>query len=214
MSRTALVGAFVFVVAGLSGCATPVKVIQQDANSVTVAIPDNTNSWPFYYRDEATKAATQTLADVDPVPISTKRVKVGTTTTNTLDTAHHDIGGGENKPPIGDVTTSRSTTSTSDAYEYRLVFQKKQTNSVPNSFIRTSGSNGSLPPPPNPSGPPMTVTSGMPPTGLVSPVGGLSAPSLPPPPTGAADNIVMPPSNPPTSTGNIPPTTLTIPNGR
>jgi hypothetical protein len=213
MSRAAFVGAFVFVVAGLSGCATPVKVIQQDANSVTVAIPDNTNSWPFYYRDEATKAATQTVPDVDPIPVSTTRVKIGTTTTNTLDTAHRDIGGGDNKPPVGDLTSSRSTTSTSDAYEYRLVFQKKQTSSVPNSFIRTSGSNGNMPPPPIPGGAPLTATGGMPPTGLVSPVGGFSAPSMPPPPTGAAVNIVMPPL-PPTSTGNIPPTTLTIPGGR
>jgi hypothetical protein len=205
MSRSALLGAFVFVVAGLSGCATPVKVIQQDANSVTVAIPDNTNSWPFYYRDEATHAATQVLPDVEPVPISTTRVKVGTLTSSTLDTTRHDIGGGD-KPPFGDVTTARSSTSTSDAYEYRLVYQKRSTNPVPNSLLRNGGS----PPPPNPNGPPLTVTSGMPPTGTLTPVSGMGAPNLPPTPA----DIMMPPNTSGGSPGNIPPTTLTIPGGR
>jgi hypothetical protein len=209
MSRAALLGAFVFVVAGLSGCATPVKVIQQDTNAVTVAIPDNTNSWPSYYRDEATKAATQVLPDVDPVPVSTTRVKVGTLTTSSLDTTHRDIALADNKPPIGDVTTTRSSTATSDAYEYRLVFQKRSTNPVPSSLLRNGGS----PPPPNPSGPPMTITSGMPPTGALTPASGMTAPSLPPPPVGnnPADNIMMPPLNPPASTTNIPSTTLTAP---
>src|SRR5262245_63809596 len=90
MSRTALVGTFVFVVAGLSGCASPARVIDSGNSRVVVAIPDNTNTWPFYYRDEAQRAALDYIHD--PVLVTSSRVKVGEQLTNTQDTTRRDLG--------------------------------------------------------------------------------------------------------------------------
>ena len=52
MSRAG-VGAFALLVAGLSGCATPARVIYQDSTKVVIAVPDNSNAWPYYYQDAA-----------------------------------------------------------------------------------------------------------------------------------------------------------------
>jgi len=117
MSRAAVLG-LVVVAAGLSGCATPARVIRQDAASVVVAVPDNTNAWPFYYQDEARQLAGGYVKD--PVLISTQRVKVGEQVTSATDTTRRDIGG---QKPVGDVVTSSSTTSVSDEYEYHLEYR-------------------------------------------------------------------------------------------
>jgi hypothetical protein len=117
MSRAAIVG-LVVVVAGLSGCATPARVIRQDAASVVVAVPDNTNAWPFYYQDEARSLAGGYVKD--PVLVSSQRVKVGEQVTNATDTTRRDLGG---QKPFGDVVTSASTTSVSDKYEYHLEYR-------------------------------------------------------------------------------------------
>lgn len=198
MSRTALLGSFVFVVAGLSGCASPVKVVQNDNNnSVVLAIPDNTDNWPYHHRTEAAKVAADILQDPAPMLVKTERVKVGETITNIQDTTKRDIGGSENKPKIGEVTTSRNTTSTSDNYEYHLVFQRRDMNKVPDSLLRTR-----TPTPPTPNGPPLNTAGSLNPQGsAITPAGGPTGPNLSPPPAG---DITMPPLNPPSS----PPTTL------
>lgn len=113
MSRTTL-GLFILVVAGLSGCASPARVIRQDSASVVVAIPDNTNTWPFYYRDEAERAAGDYIHD--PVLVTSSRVKVGEQLTNTQDSSRRD--GGE-------VMSSKNITSVSDRYEYHLEFRSR-----------------------------------------------------------------------------------------
>src|SRR3954447_1558533 len=118
MSRAAVLGTFVCVVAGLSGCASPAKVIRQDPTSVVVAIPDNTNSWPFYYQDEAKTAAGNYIQD--PVLVLSQRVKVGEQTTNTTDTTRREVGGPDKPRSFGEVMTSSNVTSVSDRYEWQL----------------------------------------------------------------------------------------------
>src|SRR5688572_11538459 len=113
MSRTALVGAIVFVVAGLSGCASPAKVVNHDSASVVVSVPDTTNTWPFYYRDEATRAASELIHD--PVLVSTARIKVGEQLTTTSDSTRRDLG---KTKKVGEVVTASNTSSVSDKYEY------------------------------------------------------------------------------------------------
>jgi hypothetical protein len=119
MSRSALV-AFVVAVAGLSGCASPARVIRQDSASVVVAIPDNTNTWPFYYRDEAERAAGDYIHD--PVLVTSSRVKVGEQLTNTQDSTRRELG---KDHKFGEVVTSTNTTSMSDQYEYHLEFRSR-----------------------------------------------------------------------------------------
>src|SRR5262245_2757773 len=202
MSRTALLGTIVFVVTGLSGCASPARVVESDRMKVVVAVPDNTNTWPFYYRDEATRVASEIIQD--PVLVSTTRMKVGEQMTNTQDTTRRDLGN-KDKPKFGEVVTSTNTTSVSDKFEYHLLFQS----SAPTQF--TPPSRPGTPPPPIPNGPPLPQAGGIAPTGGIAPAGGI-APTGGMPPTGAplgteASGIKPPPTGFAPAT-NLPPTTI------
>ena len=152
MSRTALVGTFAFVVAGLAGCASPAKVIDQDAARVVVAIPDNTNTWPFYHRDEAVRAAGEFIHD--PVLVSTARVKVGEEQVNTQDVTRRDLG---KTKKVGEVTTATSTMAVNDRFEYHLEFRSRGPVTV------STSPPGGLPAGAN--GNPVMPAGGMPPTG-------------------------------------------------
>ena len=103
-----------------SGCASP-RIVQADANSVIVAVPEQSNSWPMHYKDEALKTAKQYIAD--PVLVSTSQVKVGETVTNNQDTNRRDIGNGKKK--LGELTTTTSSTSVKDEYEYYLEYRAR-----------------------------------------------------------------------------------------
>ncbi|HEX3149769.1 MAG TPA: hypothetical protein VHR66_16960 [Gemmataceae bacterium] len=157
MSRT-LSGLFVCVVAGLSGCASPAKVIRQDPTSVVVAIPDNTNIWPFYYQDEAKQTAGMYIQD--PVLVSSQRVKVGEQTTNTSDTTRRDTGSPDKQRSFTEVMTSSNVTSISDRYEFQLEFRSAS----PTRVTTNPPSNNSAPPTPGgpaatlaPQGPPLST---------------------------------------------------------
>lgn len=117
MSRTA-VGVLVVVVSGLSGCASPARVIRQDAASVVVAVPDNTNTWPFYYRDAADRAAAGHIHD--PVVTRFERVKVGEQATTMSDTTRRELGAHRS---FGDVITSTNTVTLSDQFEYHFEYR-------------------------------------------------------------------------------------------
>jgi hypothetical protein len=153
MSRVALLGTFVFVVAGLSGCASPAKVIHRDQNSVVIAVPDNTNVWPWYYQDEARKVAAEALPGAEQVS-GPNRVKVGEQMTNRQDTTRRDING-KDKTMLGEITSSLNTTSIADTYEYHLVFEVPKKSDLPN-FL-----NKSRTPPPTPDGPPINAAGGV-----------------------------------------------------
>jgi len=167
MSRSAVLGMFVFVVAALSGCATPARVVDSDRTKVVVAVPDNTNTWPFYYRDEATRAASELIQD--PVLVSSARVKVGEQMTNTQDTTRRDLGN-KDKPRFGEVVSSTNTTSVSDKYEYHLEFQSR----APSQFVPQGRS--AIQSPPIPGGAPLTTAGG------IAPNVRIPAPTSPPPP--------------------------------
>src|SRR4051794_25696885 len=173
MSRRAVLGLFVFIAVGLSGCASPARVVRQDASSVVVAIPDNPNTWPFYYQDEAKEAAAGYIAD--PVLASLQRVKVGEQTTNTSDTSRRTFS---------DAVTSTSTTAVSDQYEYHLEFRSNSPVHGPSSITGNGppaaklslqgardGADGTKPtiPPLLPTSPPASPATNMPSTGLPGP---------------------------------------------
>jgi hypothetical protein len=171
MSRRAGLGLFVFVAVVLSGCASPARVVRQDANSVVVAIPENTNAWPFYYQDAAEQMAAEYVPD--PVRSSIQRVKVGEQTTSTADTSRRTFG---------DAVTSTSTSSVSDQYEYHLEFRSNSPVHGPSTIGGTpaaklspqgarDGADGTKPviPPLLPTSPPASPATNMPSTGLPGP---------------------------------------------
>jgi hypothetical protein len=171
MSRRAGLGLFVFVAVGLSGCASPAHVVRQDAASVVVAIPENSNAWPFYYQDAAEQLAADYVAD--PVRSSIQRVKVGEQTTSTSDTGRRSFS---------ETITSMSTTSVADQYEYHLEFRSNRpvrgpSQSTGSPAARLSpqaardGTDGTRPtiPPLLPTNPPASPATNMPATGLPGP---------------------------------------------
>jgi hypothetical protein len=186
MSRTML-AVLVLIAAGLSGCASPARVIRQDSASVVVAIPDNTNTWPFYYRDEAERAAGDYIHD--PVLVTSSRVKIGEQLTNTQDSTRRELGK-DNK--AGEVVSSTNTTAVSDRYEYHLEFRSRGPVTV-----TTSDPLGG---PPKPAGP-----AGWTP---VTPAGGVLSPG------GPADTSRQPPPGAPPAgpAGRLP--TITIPDSK
>lgn len=113
------------MVVGMTGCASP-RIIQANANSVIVAVPDQSNSWPGNYQDEAMKKAKEYITD--PVLVSTQQVKVGETVTNNQDTNKRDLGNGKQK--FGELTTKSSTTSVRDEYEYYLEYRPRYGNTI------------------------------------------------------------------------------------
>ena len=115
--------ALVAIISCLSGCASA-RVVRSDPTSVVVAVPDQTNEWPFHYRDEAFKVAGQYVKD--PVLMSSVRVKVGESVTSNQNTNKQDLGGKDNKPKFGEVTSTTSVTNVRDEYEYHLEFQGRQ----------------------------------------------------------------------------------------
>jgi|SRR5262245_495613 len=141
MSRTALLSMFVVAVAGLTGCTTPARMVKYDQNSVTIAVPDNTNAWPYYHRDAAKEEAAKYLPN--PMLVSSTQVKVGEQTTSTQDVTRRDLGGPNDKPKSGEVTTASNTTTVSDKYEHHLVFQSGASLRVtPSGTSGTSSING------------------------------------------------------------------------
>lgn len=165
--------------AGLSGCASPARVIKSDPMSVVVAVPDQTNDWPFHYRDEATKVAATHLSD--PVLVSINRVKVGETVTNSGNSSRQDLVNQNNKTRFGEVVNTSSTTAVRDEYEYHLEFQSR----------KGSSAQPGLPPVPGGMG-----------AGPVQPVGGTTQPPMNNTIRRETPDTRLPPVNPP---GNVPP---------
>lgn len=54
----ALVGVGLLVTLGLTGCGGA-RFVQVDSQRAVVAVPDNSNSWPCYYRDQVDKMLAQ-----------------------------------------------------------------------------------------------------------------------------------------------------------
>lgn len=107
------------IVCCASGCASA-RVVRVDSNSVVVAVPDQTNDWPFHYRDEALKVAKENIKD--PILVSSVRVKVGESITSNQNSNTHDLGG-KDKPKFGEITSTSSVTSIRDEFEYHLEFR-------------------------------------------------------------------------------------------
>ncbi|MSR54155.1 MAG: hypothetical protein EXS09_12810 [Gemmataceae bacterium] len=170
MSRATLLGTFVFVVAGLSGCASPAHLVKvdKDLGRVVIAVPEDTNTWPYHYRDEALLAAAAQIPEPELKTVT--RVKVGEQMTNTSDSTRHDLGGQNDKPKVGELVSSTSTTSVSDRYEYHMEYQSASSR-LPNFTNRRAADKA-----PTPTGPPLDMNPNPNP---ILPVGGIATPGTP-----------------------------------
>ena len=77
MARTAIFAALFVGVAGFSGCMHEVKSnVQPDKGGGYVVLPENSNTWPYHYRDEAIKKIRETYVTFDPARDKVEEVDV------------------------------------------------------------------------------------------------------------------------------------------
>jgi hypothetical protein len=89
----------------LTGCGTA-RVVTRDFDGGVVAIPENSNSWPYYYRDKAKELIKEDCPDGQYVIAKEEEVTIGTVTT-------------EHTP-----SDSAHTTETRNRTEYRIYYKK------------------------------------------------------------------------------------------
>jgi hypothetical protein len=146
MARKLLCGAFLFiVVSAVSGCMGGARFVHKDVAGGTIAIPENTDMWPTYYRSEAIKMIReQHGANVEIV--SEGEVVVGQETRNDQRTENRKIG--PDGKPIGNLTTSINTTSTTDKKEYQIQYRIKPmtvNTGGPGGMVPANGGSGLIP---------------------------------------------------------------------
>jgi hypothetical protein len=143
MARKLLCGAFLFiVVSAVSGCMGGARFVHKDVAGGTVAIPENTDMWPTYYRSEAIKMIReQHGANVEIV--SEGEVVVGQETRNDQRTENRKIG--PDGTPIGNLTTSVNTTSTTDKKEYQIQYRIKPMTVNTGGMVPANGGSGLIP---------------------------------------------------------------------
>jgi hypothetical protein len=155
--------------AGLSGCASA-RYVERQADSGVVAIPENSNHWPTYYRQAALNLITQHVGPHYEI-LEEREVVVGQQTNNNQQVGPDFLAG---------ITTTRELT------EWRIAYRRAANPHYPSvgGHTRVSPPTGSRP-----------VTHGSTQAGgnTVQPAGGVPAtsggatgliPSVAPPPTG------------------------------
>jgi hypothetical protein len=85
MARTAIFAALFVGVAGFTGCMHEPKMVQMTPTGGVVAIPEDTNSWPYHYRDAAYAKIRERYPDFNPANdiVSQSVVPVGMQTQTT-----------------------------------------------------------------------------------------------------------------------------------
>jgi hypothetical protein len=122
MARKLVSAAFLFVVVTSAGCLQGARMVQKDANGGIVAIPQNTDMWPNYYRTDALKLIREQHSPNFEI-VSEGEVVVGQQTQNNERIENRKIG--PDGKPVGNLTTGFNTTTTSDVKEYRIQYRIK-----------------------------------------------------------------------------------------
>jgi hypothetical protein len=117
----------VLVLSAVSGCCGGARLIQSGPDGGIVAIPSNTNSWPYKYRDEAEKLMAKRCPNGYDI-VKEEEAPVGRQTTTTTVT-----------PVVynkeGDSATA-TVTSTSTRTEHRITFKARPILAVPTVQIK------------------------------------------------------------------------------
>lgn len=172
MARTGLGAAFLLMAVTSSGCMHQAHIVQRDyaSGTLVVGIPENTNSWPYHYRDQAIKKANTVCPDC--VIVAEGEVMAG-------------VKYKKNRPGIGESDARVNSTTAVETTEWQITFRSKQpmaTNGFPNGANAPPGGF-----PTSPNGAPM----GGPPPNLTG------APTYGPPPNLTGAPAYGPPEMPP-----------------
>lgn len=127
MSQTRkLLSGAVLVMVALSGCTTA-RFVQSGPDGGTVAIPSNSNSWPFYHREKAEKMMAQRCpAGYEIVKEEEAVIGQTTSTSESVDRTQFDPKTGKYGSKTREVTTTSGKTTTMNETEWRITFRAKQ----------------------------------------------------------------------------------------
>jgi hypothetical protein len=124
LSKLRILGsAGLFALASAWGCASP-HWVMRDGNGGIVAIPENSNHWPTYYRQQADEMIKQVCPKGYAIDRE-EEVVVGQTVTTQRDTDNHayDLAPKKSPDQLKLVThTTTETTSTRNVKEYQIAF--------------------------------------------------------------------------------------------
>jgi hypothetical protein len=110
----------------LTGCQSA-RVINKDAYGGVVAIPENSNTWPFYYHDKAVALIKKECPDY--VIVREEEVVTGKmlTTRDSTETRNQDLTPRNSRLAATATTTDTAhTTETRDRTEFRIYFRKRE----------------------------------------------------------------------------------------
>jgi hypothetical protein len=99
-----------------AGCAESARFIVKSPAGGTVAIPENTNVWPSYYRDKANKLMHEHCPQGCTI-VHEEEVVTGVSTTDRVDTDSHNLGPFTVRDQVSNTTTTRNQT------EFRITYQ-------------------------------------------------------------------------------------------
>jgi hypothetical protein len=114
------------VLLGVAGCQSARFVVADEKGGV-VAIPSNTDMWPFKYRSQAEELMARKCPQGYRI-VHEEEVVVGQTTVarDSTDSQSYDVTGKKHTPPSTVTTTAAThTTETQDRTEYRITFVAK-----------------------------------------------------------------------------------------
>jgi hypothetical protein len=111
------------------GCAGTARLVSRDSNSGVVAVPENSNRWPSFYRKHAEELMKANCPDGYTI-VKEEEVVVGQTqhTHTTTDRSGSPLLAALHIDPINE--NSNQTTSYDDRKEWRIYYQAKGTNAA------------------------------------------------------------------------------------
>jgi hypothetical protein len=99
-----------------AGCAQSARHIVKEPGGGVVAIPEDSNVWPTYYRDKANKLMHEHCPQGCTI-VREEEVVTGVSTTDSVNTDTHEFGLFSVREQVNNTTTTRNQT------EFRITYQ-------------------------------------------------------------------------------------------
>lgn len=135
----------VFVVLLAAGCAGPARYVSKQGAEGVVSVPDDSNRWPHYYRNQAVDLIEKHVGP-DYEIVKEEQVVTGQVTKN-----DQNIDREEQPHIIPWMSRERervtNTATTTDVTEWRITYRKRNGPSVGASAVVPAGGAVALPPP-------------------------------------------------------------------
>ena len=112
------------VLAAAGGCGSPAQFVEKRPDSGTVAIPDNTNTWPMYNRREALALIQQHVGPNYEI-IDERKVVTGQSTRNEQQTNTEQTQNKRNPNLTGERQTTTGIVTTQDITQWQITYRQK-----------------------------------------------------------------------------------------